>query len=243
MAALTGGGMKAKPGEVSLAHHGVLFLDELPEFSAQALDALRQPLETGEVVVARANRHVTYPARFQLIAAMNPCRCGAAAGRTCGKAPRCMVNYQSRISGPFLDRIDLQIDIPGVTASDLSLPACTEGTLEAAARVFAARAAQIDRYKGDNMPVATNAVVSGAVLDRVASPDQAGRDLLAKAADAMRLSARAYHRTLKVARTIADLDGVDAIRRIHIAEALAYRRVEPNQDQACPPASQMARSF
>jgi magnesium chelatase family protein len=230
MAALTGGGMKAKPGEVSLAHHGVLFLDELPEFSAQALDALRQPLETGEVVVARANRHVTYPARFQLIAAMNPCRCGAAAGRTCGKAPRCMVNYQSRISGPFLDRIDLQIDIPGVTAADLSLPACSEGTSEAAARVATARVAQQDRYKDDGMPVATNAVASGSVLDRVAAPDPAGRELLAKAADAMRLSARAYHRTLKVARTIADLDGVDAIRRIHIAEALAYRRVEPSQD-------------
>jgi magnesium chelatase family protein len=150
-----------------------------------------------------------------------------------------MVNYQSRISGPFLDRIDLQIDIPGVTASDLSLPACSEGTAEAAARVFAARGAQIDRYKGDTMPVATNAVVSGAVLDRVASPDQAGRDLLAKAADAMRLSARAYHRTLKVARTIADLDGVDPIRRIHIAEALAYRRVEPSQEQT----NQIARAF
>jgi magnesium chelatase family protein len=153
-----------------------------------------------------------------------------------------MVNYQSRISGPFLDRIDLQIDIPGVTAADLSLPASIEGTAEAAARVFAARAVQIDRYKHDPMPVATNAVVSGAVLDRVASPDQPGRDLLAKAADAMRLSARAYHRTLKVARTIADLDGVDAIRRIHIAEALAYRRVEPNQDQSPEPRA-MSRAF
>lgn len=150
-----------------------------------------------------------------------------------------MVNYQSRISGPFLDRIDLQIDIPGVTAADLSLPASIEGTREAAARVHAARATQSERYQHDNMSVATNAVVSGAVLDRVASPDQAGRDLLAKAADAMRLSARAYHRTLKVARTIADLDGVDAIRRIHIAEALAYRRVEPNQEQQ----AQVARMF
>jgi magnesium chelatase family protein len=226
------GGQKAKPGEVSLAHHGVLFLDELPEFSAQALDALRQPLETGEVVVARANRHVTYPARFQLIAAMNPCRCGAAAGRTCGKAPRCMTQYQSRLSGPFLDRIDLQIDIPGVTAADLSLPPSSEGTKEAAARVAAARAAQVDRYQTDRLPVSNNAHANGAVLDRVASPDAAGKELLAKAADAMRLSARAYHRTLKVARTIADLDGVDATRRIHIAEALAYRRVEPAQESA-----------
>ncbi|MFN9072471.1 MAG: YifB family Mg chelatase-like AAA ATPase [Hyphomonadaceae bacterium] len=232
MAALTGGGIRAKPGEVSLAHHGVLFLDELPEFSAQALDALRQPLETGEVVVARANRHVTYPARFQLIAAMNPCRCGAAAGRTCGKAPRCMVTYQSRISGPFLDRIDLQIDIPAVTAADLALPASSEGTQEAAARVANARAAQAQRYQNDGLAIATNAIASGAVLDRVAAPDGPGRDLLGQAADALRLSARAYHRTLKVARTIADLDGAEGVKRIHIAEALAYRRVEPNPAQA-----------
>ena len=235
MAALTGGGMRAKPGEVSLAHHGVLFLDELPEFSGQALDALRQPLETGEVVVARANRHVTYPARFQLIAAMNPCRCGAPGGRTCGKAPRCMMSYQARISGPFLDRIDLQIDVPGVTAADLALPASTEGSREAASRVAMARDAQEARYKDDPMPVATNAVVSGAVLDRVATPDAPGRDLLGKAADAMRLSARAYHRTLKVARTIADLDGVDSVKRIHIAEALAYRRVDPGQASSTEP--------
>jgi magnesium chelatase family protein len=149
-----------------------------------------------------------------------------------------MTNYQSRISGPFLDRIDIQIDIPGVTASDLTLPASVEGTREAAARVLVAREAQTERYRGDNMPIATNAVVSGSVLDRVASPDAPGRELLAKAADAMRLSARAYHRTLKVARTIADLDGVDGVRRIHIAEALAYRRVEPASES-----STLARAY
>jgi magnesium chelatase family protein len=232
MAALTGGGIKAKQGEVSLAHHGVLFLDELPEFSTQAFDTLRQPLETGEIVVARANRHVTYPARFQLIAAMNPCRCGAAAGRTCGKAPRYMVTYQSRISGPFLDRIDLQIDIPAVTAADLALPASAEGTQEAAACVAGARAAQAERYRSDGLAIATNAIVSGSVLDRVATPDGPGRDLLGKAADVLRLTARAYHRTLKVARKIADLDGADGVKRNHIAEALAYRWVEPNPAQA-----------
>src|SRR6201996_4150688 len=144
MAALTGGGNKAKPGEVSLAHNGVLFLDELPEFSAQALDSLRAPLETGEVMVARANAHVRYPARVQLVAAMTPCRCGhGGLGRgACGRAPRCMQSYQSRVSGPLIDRIDLQIDVPPVTAADLALPAPTEGTAEAAARVAAARQIQ-----------------------------------------------------------------------------------------------------
>lgn len=232
MAALTGGGSKAKPGEVSLAHHGVLFLDELPEFNAQALDALRQPLETGEVVVARANRHVTYPARFQLVAAMNPCRCGAPAGRTCGKAPRCMATYQNRVSGPMFDRIDLQLDVPAVTAADLALPPPLEGTAEAAARVALARVAQGARYEGERMAAPVNAAASPSMLDTACAPDAAGRDLLAKAADSLRLSARAYHRTLKVARTIADLDGVDAVRRIHVAEALAYRRVEPQSAQA-----------
>jgi magnesium chelatase family protein len=231
MAALTGGGVRAKPGEVSLAHHGILFLDELPEFGVQALDALRQPLETGEVVVARANRHVTYPARFQLVAAMNPCRCGAPAGRTFGKAPRCMTSYQSRISGPLMDRIDLQIDVPGVTAADLSLPPATEGSREAAARVAEARAAQEVRYRDEGMVQPLNASVAGAALDRACAPDAAGRDLLGRAADAMRLSARAYHRVLKVARTIADLDGVEGVRRIHVAEALAYRRTEPGATQ------------
>jgi magnesium chelatase family protein len=233
MAALTGGGPRARPGEVSLAHLGVLFLDELAEFQTQALDALRQPLETGEVVVARASRHVTYPARFQLVAAMNPCRCGAAGGRTCGRAPKCMITYQSRISGPLLDRIDLQLDIPAVAAADLALPPSREGSREVAARVGLARARQTDRQHGMVSPggsgEATNAALSPSALEKFATPDAAGLDLLARAADAMRLSARAYHRTLKVARTIADLDGVDTVRRIHIAEALSYRRADPAQ--------------
>lgn len=227
MAALTGGGVRAQPGEVSLAHHGVLFLDELPEFGATALDALRQPLETGEVTVARANRHVTWPARFQLVAAMNPCRCGAAGGRTCGKAPRCMVSYQTRISGPMLDRIDLQLDVPSVSAADLAAPPPGEGTAEAAARVAAARERQTARYAGLNGTVSVNAEAPPSILDQIAAPDAAGRDLMDKAAEKMRLSARAYHRTLKVARTIADLDGCDSVHRIHLAEALSYRRIDP----------------
>ncbi len=238
MAALTGGGPRARPGEVSLAHLGVLFLDELAEFHSQALDALRQPLETGEVVVARASRHVTYPARFQLVAAMNPCRCGAAAGRTCGKAPKCMMSYQSRISGPLLDRIDIQLDIPAVSAADLAAPPASEGSADVAARVAAARALQSQRAEalmaGGNGAIVgtTNATLAGSALDEVATPDAAGLELLRRAADAMRMSARAYHRTLKVARTIADLDGVADVRRIHIAEALSYRRADPGMPQA-----------
>lgn len=232
MAALVGGGMKARPGEVSLAHHGVLFLDELPEFSGQVLDSLRQPLEDGEVTISRANRHVKYPARFQLVAAMNPCRCGGGAGDgACRKGPRCAAQYQARLSGPFLDRIDLFFDTPPVTAMDLTLPPPAEGSAEAAARVLIARAAQTDRYgvpdAMNQRPV--NADATANMLERFAEPDDAGRSLIADAAVKLNLSARAYHRVLKVARTIADLDGSDAVRRIHIAEALSYRRRAPTE--------------
>ena len=170
-----------KPGEVSLAHNGVLFLDELPEFSSQALDSLRQPLETGEVVVARANAHVRYPARFQLIAAQNPCKCGmGGAGRgACGRAPRCQTDYQMKVSGPFMDRIDLQIDVPPVTAADLALPAPAEGTVEAAARVAVARQLQADRAadtaNGDGAPL--NAQAQGDFLEKIADLDPAARAL------------------------------------------------------------------
>jgi len=225
MAALVGGGPKARPGEASLAHHGVLFLDELPEFSTQALDALRQPLETGEIVVARANRHVVYPARFQLIAAMNPCRCGGGDSAPCRKGPRCAIDYQSRVSGPMMDRIDLNIDVPAVLAADLALPPAREGSAQVAKRVAAARLAQRDRAGLDGP--STNSALQGEALDRFCKPDAAGQALLSKAAEAMRLTARAYHRTLKVARTIADLEGRDGIARNHIAEALSYRRIDP----------------
>jgi len=230
MAALTGGGLKAKPGEVSLAHNGVLFLDELPEFGAQALDSLRQPLETGEVVVARANAHVRYPARFQLVAAMNPCRCGhGGPGRgACGRAPRCQTDYQGRISGPLMDRIDLAVEVPPVTAADLALPAPAEGTAEASARVAQARRLQVDRAAaGGDAAQPLNSLAEGDWLETIADLDPPARALLAKAAEAGNLSARGWTRTLRLARTIADLEGSPGVRRVHVAEALIYRRVAP----------------
>jgi len=238
MAALTGGGLKAKPGEVSLAHNGVLFLDELPEFSAQALDSLRQPLETGEVVVARANAHVRYPSRFQLVAAMNPCRCGyGGAGRgACGRAPRCQTDYQGRISGPLMDRIDLQVEVPPVTAADLALPAPSEGTAQAAARVAGARALQADRARAaDGAPL--NSLAEGDFLEAIADLDPPARALLARAAEAGGLSARGWTRTLRLARTIADLEGSGPVRRVHVAEALIYRRVAPGTSLGASAAS------
>jgi len=224
MAALTGGGLRVKPGEISLAHRGVLFLDEMAEFQRAVLDSLRQPLESGEVTVARANAHVTFPARVQLVAAMNPCRCGhlADASLACSRAPRCGADYRGRLSGPLLDRIDLHVDVQAVSAADLMLPPPAEGSAEVAARVAAARAVQHRRYDGEAC-VRTNAEAGGELLDEVARPDEAGRDLLASAAAAMKLSARGYARVLRVARTIADLAGEAAVRRIHIAEALSYR--------------------
>ncbi|RAK67323.1 YifB family Mg chelatase-like AAA ATPase [Phenylobacterium kunshanense] len=229
MAALTGGGLKAKPGEVSLAHNGVLFLDELPEFGVQALDSLRQPLETGEVVVARANAHVRYPARFQLVAAMNPCRCGhGGPGRgACGRAPRCQTDYQGRISGPLMDRIDLQVEVPPVTAADLALPPPSEGTAEAAARVSAARSRQVERAVGISGAAPLNAQAEGDFLERAADLAPDARALLTRAAEAGGLSARGWTRTLRLARTIADLEESGPVRRVHVAEALIYRRVAP----------------
>ncbi|MDR6287317.1 Mg chelatase-like protein [Methylopila jiangsuensis] len=225
MAALVGGGARPRPGEIALAHNGVLFLDELPEFSAQALDALRQPLETGEAVIARANHRIAYPARFQLVAAMNPCRCGGGeGGHACRRGPRCAEEYQSRISGPLLDRIDLRLDVPAVTAADLMAPPASEDSAAVAARVAAARAVQDRRAAGLGLAgSALNAHVGVAALEEIARTDAAGRRLLQDAADALKLSARGYHRVLRVARTIADLDGAESVGRAHLAEALAYR--------------------
>ncbi len=228
--ALVGGGMRAKPGEISLAHQGVLFLDELPEFSRQTLESLRQPLETGRVSIARANAHVTYPARVQLVAAMNPCRCGHLddAALACNRAPRCALDYQSKISGPLFDRIDLHVEVPAVAAADLSLPPPAEGSAEVAARVAKARALQQRRY-AQSEGVACNAQADGTLLEEIAAPDSEGRSLLAEAAERMKLSARGYHRVLRVARTLADLEGAASVRRLHIAEALSYRRVAPGR--------------
>ncbi|MBT0670372.1 YifB family Mg chelatase-like AAA ATPase [Novosphingobium profundi] len=227
IAALTGGGLKVRPGEVSLAHLGVLFLDELPEFQRTVLDSLRQPLETGEVTVARANAHVTFPARVQLIAAMNPCRCGhlGDASLACSRAPKCAADYQSKVSGPLLDRIDLHVEVDPVRAIDLAQPAHAEDSAQVAARVRRARALQTQRLEGSG--ARSNAELDGEALERQATPDEPGRQLLLQAAEAMRLTARGYTRILRVARTIADLAGAETIGRAHVAEALSYRRQPP----------------
>lgn len=226
--AMVGGGLRAKPGEISLAHHGVLFLDELPEFQRATLEALRQSMETGRAVVSRANHHVTYPSRFQLVAAMNPCRCGYLSdpSRACSKAPRCAADYQSKISGPIFDRIDLHVDVPAVMAEDLAKPA-GENSAAVARRVYAAREFASARYSNlpDDMRPLSNAQLDGEMLTQFAAPDADGQALLTQAADKFRISARGYMRLLRVARTLADLASEAQVRRAHIAEALAYRRL------------------
>ncbi|MCX7305565.1 MAG: YifB family Mg chelatase-like AAA ATPase [Hyphomicrobiales bacterium] len=234
MAALVGGGLRVRPGEVSLAHNGVLFLDEFPEFSPQALDALRQPLESGECVIARANHRVAYPARIQLIAAMNPCKCGMAGepGYRCARGPRCQADYQARISGPLLDRIDLRVEVPAVSASDLIRPGRSEASADVAARVLAARQIQQERFARRGAAAPTNAHCPTSLIEEIAAPDAAGLSLLRDASEKLGFSARAYHRVLRVARTLADLDQMDSVGRIHLAEAISYRMSAERMAQA-----------
>lgn len=226
MAAIVGGGKGAKPGEISLAHNGVLFMDEFPEFSRAVLETLRQPIETGEVVVARANAHIRYPCRFLLVAAANPCKCGYLTdpARACGRAPACGDDYLGRISGPLMDRFDLRVEVPPVAFTDLDLPASGDSSAAVAARVQAARARQIARFS-DHPRVRVNADMEGHLLDEVAAPDAEGRALLNRVAERFGLSARGYHRVMRVARTIADLDGASGVRLPHIAEAVSFRLV------------------
>jgi magnesium chelatase family protein len=220
-----GGGKRVNPGEISLAHNGVLFLDELPEFPRAVLESLRQPIETGEITIARAHSHITYPARFQLIAAMNPCRCGYLSDpeRACNKAPRCAGDYQSKISGPLFDRIDIHVDVPAVPTIGLAGTTDAESSATVAARVLRARNVQGERYEGYN--ISTNAQADGELLLEVAFPNDTGKALLNKAAEQMKLSMRGYNRVLRVARTIADLEGSVHVSKNHVAEALSYRQV------------------
>ncbi len=224
MAAIVGGGRGAKPGEISLAHNGVLFMDEFPEFPRTVLETLRQPIETGEVIVARANAHVKYPCRFMLVAAANPCKCGYLTdpARACSRAPICGEDYMGRISGPLMDRFDLRVEVPPVAFTDLDLPQNGESSASVASRVARARDIQTMRFKGVNH-VRVNADAEGKILEDIATPDDEGRALLLKVAERFGLSARGYHRVLRVARTIADLEGSDGVRHPHVAEAVSYR--------------------
>ncbi|CTQ48123.1 YifB family Mg chelatase-like AAA ATPase [Jannaschia donghaensis] len=226
VAAIAGGGKRAGPGQISLAHNGVLFMDEFPEFPRAVLETLRQPIETGEVTIARANAHVRYPCRFLLVAAANPCRCGMLFDpeQACTRAPTCGEDYMGKISGPLMDRFDLRLEVPAVEVADLSRAATGDTSAATANRVAAARAVQAERYAGHDR-VTVNADVAGDDLMAVAEPDEDGRAMLLQAVDRFRLSARGYHRVLKVARTIADLDGSECVRRPHVAEALSYRLV------------------
>ncbi|MCT4607658.1 MAG: YifB family Mg chelatase-like AAA ATPase [Pelagimonas sp.] len=229
MAAIIGGGRGAKPGEVSLAHNGVLFMDELPEFPRQVLETLRQPIESGQVMVSRANAHVTYPCRFLLMAAANPCKCGFLSdpARACARVPQCGSDYMARISGPLLDRFDLRIDVPPVTFHDLELPPSGDSSATVAQRVAQAREIQTDRYS-DHVHMRTNADAEGETLEKLVPLNSECRNLMAKAAETLGLTARGYHRVLRVARTIADLHASDSVQRPHLAEAISFRLQGPS---------------
>ena len=225
-AALTGGGVRAKPGEVSLAHGGVLFLDELPEFRRETLEALRQPLEDGVVSVARVNAKVEYPARFMLVASMNPCPCGNYGDpkRTCTCTPHQIARYLSRISGPLLDRIDLHIEVSRPRYEQLRSKAQGESSAAVRKRVNAAREVQRERFLGSG--IFSNSQLSGALFEQACALDEKTSALLQAAFTALHMSARSYKRILMVARTIADLAGEERIREEHVAEAIQYRTMD-----------------
>ncbi len=233
-AALVGGGKKAQPGEISLAHNGVLFLDELPEFNRATLEALRQPLENGKITVSRAEHHHTYPARFQLIAAMNPCKCGflGQKGQECPRAPKCAAEYQAKISGPLLDRIDIHVYVPPVTPWDIFEKERGETSASVLKRVIKAREIQKQRFEKFGRPeLLTNSQLAGDLLEEAVDLQTEAKDLLIAFADKIKLSARGYHRTLRLARTIADLQNETKVLKMHVAEALSYRRTMPSNDQ------------
>ena len=230
--ALIGGGRKGVPGEISLAHNGVLFLDELPEFNRSTLEALRQPIETGYVTISRVHCHTQYPANFQLVAAMNPCRCGylGLSGQECSRAPKCAEEYQSRISGPLMDRFDIHIQVPPVSPWDMAEVKKGESSETIRQRVVAARKIQQQRFINLGYPqLHTNSQLKGDVLEEVIKLDSEAKSLLVNFAEKMKMSARAYHRTLKLARTIADLQNEKNVSKLHIAEALSYRYVMPSK--------------
>lgn len=224
MPAIVGGGRHVRPGEISLAHNGVLFMDEFPEFPRAVLETLRQPIEAGEVMIARANAHVKYPCRFMLVAAANPCKCGYLSdpARACARVPGCGEDYLGRISGPLMDRLDLRVEVPPVAFTDLDLPTNGESSAQVADRVAAARAVQQKRF-ADTPNMRVNADAEGEALEDIATPDSEGRAFLMKVAERFGLSARGYHRVLRVARTIADLDVSENVRHPHVAEAVSYR--------------------